>query len=59
MAEKKKNCYMLITSPLNEGGRDKKMIECMCTLYDAGPCNFVLGTLWSKMYEMHFRVKCM
>ena len=37
----------------------KKTIECTCTLYDAGPCNFVLGTLWSKMYEMHFRVKCM
>ena len=23
--EEKKNCHMLITSPLNEGGRDKKM----------------------------------
>ena len=24
MAEEKKNCHMLITSPTNEGGRDNK-----------------------------------
>ena len=25
MAEKEKNCHVLITSPLNEGGRDKRV----------------------------------
>ena len=27
MAEKKENCHMLITFPLNKGGRDKKEEE--------------------------------
>ena len=27
MAEKKENCQMLITSPLNKGGRDEKEEE--------------------------------